>query len=78
MSIKNSNAVATETLLLVDDTPDNLTTMKMVLKRALPEVKIVTRQQSATVMEYIRTANISAAILDVQMPDINGIELCKK
>jgi two-component system cell cycle sensor histidine kinase/response regulator CckA len=67
-----------ETLLLVDDTPDNLVVMKKVLQRALPHVEIVTFQKPAEVMDYVRTANVSAAIFDVQMPVINGIELCKK
>lgn len=67
-----------ETILLVDDTPDNLLVMKKVLQRALPQVEIVTFQKPAEVMDYVRTANVSAAIFDVQMPVMNGIELCQK
>jgi PAS domain S-box-containing protein len=67
-----------ETLLLVDDTPDNLVVMKKVLQRALPQVEIVTFQKPAEVMDYVRSANVSAAIFDVQMPGMNGIELCQK
>ncbi len=67
-----------ETLLLVDDTPDNLVVMKKVLQRALPQVEIVTFQKPTEVMDYVRTVNVSAAIFDVQMPVLNGIELCQK
>jgi len=68
----------TETILLVDDTPDNLAVMKKVLQRALPQVEIVTFQKPEEVMDYVRSANVSAAIFDVQMPIMNGIELCEK
>ena len=74
----NNPKTDAETLLLVDDTPDNLIVMKKVLQRALPQVEIVTFQNPAEVMDYVRTANVSAAIFDVQMPVLNGIELCQK
>jgi CheY-like chemotaxis protein len=65
----NSN----ETLLLVDDNPDNLVVMTKVLQKALPQVVIVTFQKSAEVMDYVRTADVSVAIFDVQMPVTEGI-----
>jgi PAS domain S-box-containing protein len=74
----NNPKTEIETLLLVDDTPDNLVVMKKVLQRALPQVEIVTFQKPAEVMGYVRSANVSAAIFDVQMPGMNGIELCQK
>ena len=66
-----------ETILVVDDHQDNLIVMKKVLQRALPLAEIVPFQKSEEVMEYVRTANVSVAIFDVQMPAINGIELCR-
>lgn len=78
MKTKNRSRSDPETLLLVDDKPDNLIVMKKLLQRALPQVGIVTFQKPAEVMDYVRSANISAAIFDVQMPVMNGIELCQK
>jgi PAS domain S-box-containing protein len=77
MKRKNKPTANVETLLLVDDNPDNLLVMKKVLQKALPQVEIVTFQKPEEVMDYVRTANVSVAILDVQMPGISGIELCR-
>jgi PAS domain S-box-containing protein len=73
----NNATVDVETLLLVDDIPDNLIVMKMVLKKALPQVAIITFQKPEEVMEYVRRTDVSVAILDVQMPVMNGLELCR-
>jgi len=67
-----------ETILLVDDHQDNLIVMKKVLQKALPRVEIATFQKPEEVMDYVRTADVSVAIFDVQMPIMNGVELCEK
>jgi len=67
----------TENLLLVDDNPDDLLAMQKVLDEALPDVEIAAFLRPENVMHYVRTADVSAAIIDVQMQGINGIRLCQ-
>jgi CheY-like chemotaxis protein len=66
-----------ETVLIVDDSPDNLLVMKKVLHRAQPELEITTLQDPAQVMEYLLSSNVSTIVCDVQMPVTDGITLCK-
>ncbi|MCP4678337.1 MAG: response regulator [Deltaproteobacteria bacterium] len=67
-----------ETILIVDDEPDNLTVTKKVIQMSLPDVEIATFQDPESVMDFLRVSTISVIILDVQMPGINGIELCRR
>jgi len=68
----------TQNILVVDDNPDNLLVMQKVLKKELPDVEVTSFLRPENVMHYMRTADVSAAIIDVQMPGINGIELCRR
>ncbi len=67
-----------ETLLIVDDSPDNLTVMKKVLEKALPAATVLTCQHSEKAQSLLRDSAVSLAVLDVQMPKIDGLELCKR
>ncbi|MBT7069232.1 MAG: PAS domain-containing protein [Verrucomicrobia bacterium] len=67
-----------ETILIVDDSRDNLLVMKKVLQKALPDVTVVTCQHSDKALALLRDTDVALALLDVQMPDIDGLELCKR
>ncbi|MCW8926565.1 MAG: response regulator [Xanthomonadales bacterium] len=67
----------TENLLLVDDNPDDLMAMQKILNEALPDVEIVAYLRPENAMHFVRTADVSVAIIDMQMQGINGIELCQ-
>jgi PAS domain S-box-containing protein len=77
MSIGNKPDSGSETILLVDDRPDNLLVMKKVIQKALPRIKIATIEESGKVMEFLSASEVSAIVSDVQMPGMDGIELCK-
>jgi len=64
------------TIVLVDDYPDNLLVIKQVLNGSIPNIDIVTFDRPLEAMEYIKNANVSVVISDVQMPLLNGVELC--
>ena len=66
------------TILIVDDRPENVSVMARVLKRTWTDAAI----RSATEAEHglaIATAETpDVAIIDVQMPGMGGIELCRR
>ncbi len=67
-----------ETILIVDDSRDNLLVMKQVIAKALPDITILTCQHPEKAMPLLRDTDVALALLDVQMPGIDGIELCKQ
>lgn len=67
-----------ETILVVDDNPDNLSVMKKVLSKAMPDVEVVILQQPEAAMDLIRSMHCALAVVDIQMPGINGVELCRR
>ena len=67
-----------ETILIVDDSPDNLVVMKQVIAKALPDLTILTCQHPEKAMPLLRDTDVAVALLDVQMPGIDGLELCKR
>jgi cyclic di-GMP phosphodiesterase len=64
------------TILIVDDTPDNLTLMSGLLK-GLYRVKVATRGERA-----IKLATSGSApdliLLDIMMPEMDGYEVCRR
>ncbi|MDA3797653.1 MAG: response regulator [Kiritimatiellae bacterium] len=66
-----------EKIVIVDDYPDNLFVMKQVLKQAFEHAEIIAFEHSEDVMQYMLKTDVSVAIFDVQMPVLNGIDLCK-
>jgi PAS domain S-box-containing protein len=77
MSFTLPTNYANDTVLIVDDTYDNLLVTKKVIQHSLSDINVVTIQNSQKVMEFLKNSDVSVAIFDMQMPEINGIELCK-
>lgn len=69
---------ARESILIVDDNPDNLSVMEKVIQKDLPEVTIVTCQHATHAQELMRENDFALAVIDVQMPIMNGLELCEQ
>lgn len=68
--------IAKRRILLVDDEPDFLTGMQSSLERAGYEVRIADRGQAA--WNIIRDEKIDLVLLDVNLPDVSGIDVCKR
>lgn len=60
-------------LLLVDDLPENLFALEELLRR--DDVDIVTARSGREALELVLTHPVALAIIDVQMPEIDGFEL---
>ncbi len=72
MSLNTNKA----TLLIVDDTPDNLSLMSSLLKEFY-QVKIATRGETA--LQFAESEHPpNLILLDIMMPGMNGYEVCRR
>ena len=65
-------------LLAVDDRPDNLFVLEQVVGTYLPEIKMITAESAEAGLALAATEAIDGALIDVQMPGLNGIEMCRR
>ena len=71
--MKNNNA--RPTVLIVDDTPDNITLLSMLLKDKY-NTKVAT--SGATALQIVASSKVDLILLDIMMPDVDGIETCRR
>jgi two-component system LytT family response regulator len=65
--------------VLVDDEPDTLKTMQLLVKRHCPEVNVLGAFNCPkTALSEIEKLNPELLFLDVQMPEMNGFELLEQ
>ncbi len=64
-------------LLPVDDRPDNLFVLEQVVGAYLPEIKMISAESAEAGLALAATEAIDGALIDVQMPGMNGIEMCR-
>ena len=65
-------------LLAVDDRPDNLFVLEQVVGTYLPEIKMIAAESAEAGLALAATEAIDGALIDVQMPGLNGIEMCRR
>jgi PAS domain S-box-containing protein/putative nucleotidyltransferase with HDIG domain len=65
-------------LLAIDDRPDNLFVIEQVVKAYLPEIEMITAGSAEAGLILAATEAIDGALIDVQMPGLNGIEMCRR
>ncbi|HEX8404332.1 MAG TPA: response regulator, partial [Duganella sp.] len=63
------------TILIVDDTPDNLTLIAGLLKDHY-NTKVATN--GATALQIVASSKVDLILLDVMMPDMDGFETCRR
>lgn len=66
------------TLLLVDDNPTNLMLLVKIIELDLPEVRILTASSAVQGLELAACEHIDGAFIDVQMPQMDGLEMCRR
>ncbi|MBL7205416.1 MAG: sigma-54-dependent Fis family transcriptional regulator [Desulfobacteraceae bacterium] len=64
-----------ERLLIVDDEVDMLEGLRRMLSYELEDIEITTASEARQALRWVRQAPFDLALVDVQMPEINGIEL---
>ncbi len=60
-------------VLIVDDVADNLFALEAMLKRA--DIEILTARSGRAALEILLAREVAVAIVDVQMPEMDGFEL---
>ena len=64
-------------LLVVDDNPTNLELMARIVESHLPEVRCLTARSAEDGFVLLENERIDGAFVDVQMPAVNGFEMCR-
>lgn len=64
--------------LVVDDERDMCNLVRMILERFLPGSIVLTAGGAAQAIEIARREKPDMALLDVKMPDVDGITLCRR
>src|SRR4051812_37906994 len=62
-------------ILLVDDIEENLLALAGLLRRV--DIEIHTAQSGARALDILLEYDFALAIIDIQMPDMNGFELAE-
>ncbi|HSD90147.1 MAG TPA: response regulator, partial [Kofleriaceae bacterium] len=62
-------------ILVVDDTPENLVALDALLGRE--EVEVLTAHSGQEALELLLVHEVALALLDVQMPEMDGFELAE-
>lgn len=66
------------TILLVDDEPDILLSIKLLVERSKKGVKVVTASSGAEGLEILADTHVDLLISDFKMPGMDGIEFLAK
>src|SRR5436190_1311622 len=69
-------AASPASILIVDDTPANLLALSAVLKPL--GAKIVEADSGAEALERVALESFAVALLDVQMPEMDGFEVAAR
>ncbi|MBI4794562.1 MAG: sigma-54-dependent Fis family transcriptional regulator [Deltaproteobacteria bacterium] len=64
-----------ERVLIVDDEEDMLAGLRRILTQELEQVEVVTASRARQALRLVRQVPIDLALLDIRMPEIDGLEL---
>ncbi len=62
------------TILIVEDVELNMILAKTIIKQIIPNVEILEAKNGKIAVDIASTHNISLILMDVQMPEMNGLE----
>ncbi len=64
-------------IFIVEDNEKNLELFKAVLG-TIPDLNILTSITGEEGLQYLKTNNLDIIILDIQLPNMSGIDICKE
>ncbi len=67
----------TKKIYVIEDNEKNMSLFTAILK-TIPEIEIITETRGDKGLDVIKNGNPDLIILDIQLPGINGIEICKE
>ncbi len=65
-------------ILVIDDNPDNLTSIKAVLADSIQGVKVLTALDGETGIDLALSGNPDVILLDIIMPGVDGLSVCRQ
>lgn len=65
-------------ILEIDDSPENLETVRTVLSRAFPGAVVLTADSGEKGLALARAENPDIVLLDIAMPGLDGFEVCRR
>lgn len=68
--------LASAEILIVDDNPQNVQILGKMLSEYYSDIEFAVDGKSA--LDWINNKNFDIILLDIMLPDINGIEICKR
>ena len=64
-------------IYVIEDNEKNMSLFTAILK-TIPDIEISSETRGDTGLELIKNGNPDLIILDIQLPGLNGIEICKE
>ena len=65
-------------ILAIDDNQDNLVTLRAVVSDAIPRARVITALDGNSGINLALTENPDVILLDIVMPVLDGLEVCRK
>lgn len=65
-------------ILAIDDNPDNLISLKALLKDVFPKAAVFTALTGVKGLELAYAEDPDVILLDIIMPGMDGFELCRR
>ena len=65
-------------VIIVDDEKHAINTLKRNMSGIIEEENITTFDRSINALEYVKENDVDVAFLDIDMPEINGVDLAKE
>ena len=76
MTSCNVEQSSTDTILIVDDNPQNLQVLAKILQENNYEIEFATNGEAA--LKWLKDRKFDLILLDINMPGMNGFEVCMK
>jgi len=73
-----TEATQRDTFLAVDDAPESLELMRIILHRFFPSARVLAESRSVKALEIARRERPTLILLDVKMPEMDGFEFARQ